>query len=349
MTDRLRIVHATRSGAFAGVEQFVLRLATRQALDGHEVRVIGGAAQRMERTLAAHGIAFTPAARTITTCRAIREAHDADVVNTHMTAADVAAVAALAGYRRPPAIVSTRHFVGVRGRGTRIPFDRVIGDRIDAEIAISHAVAASLGRPSTVVHAGVQDDGNAPLPRARTVLMVQRLEAEKRTDLGLRAFAASHLQDRGWMLEIAGDGAERVALQSLAAELGVTVRFLGFRDDVPLLMRSAGMLLAPCTAEGLGLAVLEAMSMGTPVIAADAGGHHEILEGLDPRALYSPEDTDAAARNLRELADDDGGRAALGSAGQSRQRAEFSLAAQAARTDAVYRAAIAGRMRRARG
>jgi glycosyltransferase involved in cell wall biosynthesis len=344
VTDHLRIVHAIRSDAFAGVEQFVLRLAREQASAGHAVQVIGGAPDRMRGPLAAMGVRFSPSGGGFATARGIRAAaRDADVVNTHMTAADIDGVVALSGRRTRPALVSTRHFTSPRGLGSGIPVDALIGLRIDAEISISHAVAASIGRPSTVVHSGVENVDTAEKPRRATVLMAQRLEPEKRTDLGIRAFAASGLAREGWVLEVAGDGAERARLVSLAAELDVDVRFLGFHDDVPALMASSGLLLAPCTVEGLGLAVVEAMAAGLPVVAADAGGHREILEGLDDRALYPAEDVDAAARALASLARDPAGRAMLAAAGRERQRAEFSLDAQARGTEAVYRTAIATR------
>lgn len=347
MSSPLRIVHAIRSDAFAGVEQFVLRLAIKQAQDGHFVHVIGGASNMMSPPLRTNRISFSPAATSLQTVRAIRRSTaGAEILNTHMTAADVAGVVGLAGARRRPALVSTRHFTIPRGMGSGIPLDALIGRRIDAEIAISHAVAASIGRPSTVVHSGVENVDDVGGRRDKIVLMAQRLESEKQTDVGIRAFSGSQLARAGWRLEIAGSGAERPRLEALARELGVDVRFLGFRDDVPALMRRAGMLLAPCTVEGLGLAVLEAMATGLPVVAADAGGHTEILEGLDPRALYRPADADAAARSLASLAADDPGRALLGAAGRERQRAAFSIESQAAGTEAVYRAAAA--MRRAR-
>ena len=344
MSSPLRIVHAIRSDAFAGVEQFVLRLALRQAREGHSVHVIGGAPDRMREPLQESAIGFSPAATTAQTSRAIRAVSaGADIVNTHMTAADVAAVVALAGARPRPVLVSTRHFTSPRGTGSGIPFDALIGGRIDAEISISRAVASSIGRPSTVVHTGVENVDDPESARRSALLMAQRLESEKRTDLGIRAFAASRLSDSGWSLEIAGDGAERPRLEALAGQLGVEVRFLGFRSDVPALMANAGMLLAPCTVEGLGLTVIEAMASALPVVAADAGGHTEILEGLDARALYAPEDPDAAARSLRSLADDAPGRAALGAAARARQRRDFSIQSQAAGTEAVYRAAIGRR------
>jgi glycosyltransferase involved in cell wall biosynthesis len=97
--------------------------------------------------------------------------------------------------------------------------------------------------------------------------------------------------------------------------------------------------------EGLGLSLLEAMATGLPALAADAGGHSEILAGLDPRALFPADDVVAAARSLRALAEDDAGRAALGAEGRERQRAEFSIASQLAGTEVVYRRAIAARRR----
>ena len=337
----LRILHAVRSDGFGGVEQFVRRLAIAQAAAGHVVHVIGGDPERMEPQLTANGVGHTAALdNAIAVARAISaHAGQADVLNTHMSAADLAAVWALAWVRHAPALVSTRHFASPRGRIGPLPIDALVGRRVRAEISISHAVARAIGRPSTVVHSGVPEASEGT-DRTRTVLIAQRLEAEKRTDHGIRAFAASGLVERGWTLDVAGDGVERPALEALAGELGIPATFLGFRTDLPSRFATAGMLLAPCPVEGLGLTVLEAMAAGLPVIAANGGGHTEILDGLDPRALYSLEDPDAAAVSLRSLADDAAGRAALGTAVRERQRSAFSLTAQVAGTDAVYRAAL---------
>ena len=106
--------------------------------------------------LADAGVGHTAAARTLEVVGALRGLHaHADVVNTHMTAADVAAVVALRWRRGRPAVVSTRHFASPRGRIGPLPLDRLVGGTVDAELAISRAVAASIGRPSTVVHSGL--------------------------------------------------------------------------------------------------------------------------------------------------------------------------------------------------
>ena len=124
--------------------------------------------------------------------------------------------------------------------------------------------------------------------------MAQRLQPEKRTDVGVRAFAASGLAAEGWTLDVAGIGPEREALESLAAELGVatSVRFSGYRTDLPDLLARAGLLLAPCPVEGLGLTLLEAMASGLPPVAADAAGHVELLAGLDPRCRFTADDAE---------------------------------------------------------
>ncbi len=344
-TRRLRILHAIRSDGFSGVEQFVLRLALAQAADGHRVAVIGGATDRMRPLLAGAGIDHVPAARTIDVTRAVRRlARGFDVVNTHMTAADLGTAAALWFTRRArrPAVVATRHFAKARGRIGPLPIGPLLRRRIDAQISISRAVADAVDGPSTVVHSGIENRLLRDVTlRERVVLMAQRLQPEKRTDVGIRAFAASGLADEGWTLEVAGKGPERDALESLADELGISsaVVFLGYRADLPEIMDRAGLLIAPCPVEGLGLTVLEAMAGGLPVVAAAAAGHLDVLGGLDPRALFPPGDVEAAARNLRSLAEDEPGRNALSLAGRRRQQGEFSLHAQAVATEAVYRRA----------
>ncbi|REJ08023.1 glycosyltransferase [Microbacterium bovistercoris] len=339
----LRIMHVVVSDRFAGVEQFVRRLAVEQAEAGHEVWVAGGDPARMAGPLRDARVRFTPVTSTPEAVRAIRSVGlDLDVVNSHMTAADAAAVTAKAAGCRA-ALVSTRHFALPRGtRGPSVPY-RVVERMLDAEISISHAVAGTIGVPSTVVHPGVPDVPAPAQPRTRSVLMAQRLQPEKDSELGVRAFAASGIADDGWTLDIAGRGPQRERLQQLAAQLGVaeSVRLLGFRDDLPELMSRAGMLLASAPFEHFGLTVLEAMSAGLPVVATDAAGHAEMLAPVPGNALFPPGDATAASALLRRLADDDAARDGLGAAQRERQRKAFALRGQAEATERVYLEAIA--------
>ena len=113
---------------------------------------------------------------------------------------------------------------------------RRLFDALDYEravVVLDQAIAALQAAP-------------ADATRSRTVLMAQRLQPEKRTRIGLAAFAASGLADDGWRLQIAGAGPELALLEEDAASLGVdgAVDLLGFRDDVAQLYRRAGLFLA---------------------------------------------------------------------------------------------------------
>jgi glycosyltransferase involved in cell wall biosynthesis len=216
--------------------------------------------------------------------------------------------------------------------------------RVDAQIAISHYVAGAVAGPSTVIHPGVEPVPSTPrsAERERVVLVAQRLEPEKDTHVALRAFAASGVGALGWRLDIAGDGAERGRLAALARDLGVagSVRFLGHRRDVPRLMAEAGVLLAPCPVEGLGLTVLEAMAAALPVVAVGAGGHLETVGVVADAALHPAGDALAAGRLLAELAADPERRDRYGAELQQVQREGFTPAHQARETARVYRRVV---------
>ncbi len=334
----LRVVHAVRSDGFAGVERHIVRLAVAQVALGHEVEVIGGDAVRMRAGLGM--IPQRPASTVLDTARAIDAWRRCDLLHVHMTAAETAAVLAVRSWRVP--VVTTRHFAGRRGASwsgrLAAPF---IARRIAAQISISRYVADHVEGASTVVHPGVaeQPDAASAARRERTVLVAQRLEAEKSTEVAVRAFARSGVSDRGWRLDIAGDGSQREGLLRLATESGVgdAVRFLGRRDDIAALMRRAGLLIAPCAVEGLGLTVLEAMAAGLPVVAARAGGHLETVGAVAGAALFAPGDAADAAALVQRLVDDTEARDRYGAALQSVQRERFTCAAQAVATNEVYR------------
>ncbi|WP_404392322.1 glycosyltransferase family 4 protein [Humibacillus xanthopallidus] len=339
----MRVLHAVRSDAFAGVESHVARLACAQAATGDDVVVIGGDPERM-------AVAVRGAARLVpaTTVREVMTSvhhwrRGADVVHAHMTAAEIASAAALLGTRTP--LVVTRHFARVRGSN---PASTLAGSlaatRVSAQVAISEHVARSIGGVSTVIHPGVPSTDSTTLAarRQRVVLVAQRLESEKETDVAVTAFARSRLADHGWRLELAGDGAERARLEALAGGLGVAsaTDFLGHRSDVTQLMQRASVLLAPCRVEGLGLTVLEAMAEALPVVAVGAGGHLETVGSVSAAALHPPGDAAAAASLLTALALDPAARDAYGAALQRAQRERFTPAHQAAETAAVYREVV---------
>jgi glycosyltransferase involved in cell wall biosynthesis len=267
---------------------------------------------------------------------ALKRVGRVDVVNAHLTHAETAA--SLTRGRHRGAIVATRHVLTPRGHGASGQLiRRLVEPRIDAEIRVSASVPASPGvRHSVVIANGIAPQPAAYLSSSRTVLMVQRLEPEKATDVGLLAWQASGLASHGWSLVVAGDGSERARLQAMvAAEPSVV--FLGRVADVPALWPRAGMLLAPSDREAFGLAVLEAMAAGVPVVAAEAGGHVDTAGSVPGAAMFAPGDVEAAALLLRELAADDDRRGRLGDAGREVQQQQFSLQRQVDELEETYR------------
>ncbi|MGC8512505.1 MAG: glycosyltransferase family 4 protein [Acidimicrobiales bacterium] len=337
---RPRVAHVVCTEDFAGVERYVSTLSV--ALAGHtwDVVVLGGREESMRPTLEEAGVRWVPAPTVATAVRRLREQFPVDLVHAHMTQAEVASVLAAVRTRTP--VVCTRHFASDRGSSTiRRTVSHLFARRISEQVSISQFVAERIDGPSTVIVPGVPNCGTIvdSSQRHRQVLMAQRLEEEKRADLGVSAWAASGLAEAGWSLLIAGDGSQRGSLLRLAERLGVadSCDFLGFRSDVADLIRQAGIFLAPRPDEPLGLSVIEAMAAGTPVVAADGGGHRESL-GLHPTAaLYPPEDTTAAGLLLRRLALDPLERDNYGAELAEIQKALLSIEVQAGRTVDLYR------------
>lgn len=339
----MRVLHVICTDAFAGVERYVATLAATQRVAGKTVVIVGGDPLVMGAAIGHLDVKHIAERTVLGAARAINAVPDVDVIHVHMTAAELASTFAYRAWRVP--VVATRHFAARRGKTWA---GRVIAPlverRIRATISVSGYVAENIGTPSTIIHPGVPDrpDGALADQREASVLIAQRLEPEKRTDLGVEAFARSGLASRGWRLDVAGDGAERRALERLVRELGVvqSVRFLGQRGDIEFLLSSAGILLAPRMDEAFGLSVVEAMAAGLPVVAARAGGHLETVGTAEEACLFLPGDADEAARMLAELAADLARRDAYGLALQETQRTNFTLEAQERATDAVYRSVL---------
>jgi len=124
------------------------------------------------------------------------------------------------------------------------------------------------------------------------------------------------------------------------------VRFVGYRRDIPAVMRGLDVLVLASDAEPCGRVLFEAMAAGTPIVATNSGGTPEIVRDGIEGILVPPRDPAALARAIGALAADPGLRARLGAAGVARVAAEFTIERYVARTLAVYDEALAPRRRR---
>ena len=125
----------------------------------------------------------------------------------------------------------------------------------------------------------------------------------------------------------------------MAVDLGLAdrVRFLGWRPDVADVLQAADVVTLPSRAEGLPLAVLEAMACARPVVATPVGGVPDAVVDEVTGLLIPPDDRHRlAAAILRLLRDrDTAGR--MGAAGRRRVEESFSLEGFASGVEAVYR------------
>ena len=121
------------------------------------------------------------------------------------------------------------------------------------------------------------------------------------------------------------------------------IRFVGYRRDVPAVMRGLDVLVLASDAEPCGRVLFEAMASGTAIVATNSGGTPEIVRDGREGRLVPPRDPAALARAIGALVADRNLRARLGAAGVARVAAEFTLERYVARTLAVYDAALAGR------
>jgi glycosyltransferase involved in cell wall biosynthesis len=190
---------------------------------------------------------------------------------------------------------------------------------------------------SALVHyapVGVDTDQWRPLParerltgHALNLVGVGRMHDSKGFDVALRA--VRQCLDRGLdvYLRLLGDGPERAALMALADQLGLGghVEFRGSvrEDEVRQTMGSADIFLLPSHAEPLGVVVMEAMAMATPVIVTAAGGVREIVTGEVDGLVVEPGDAGQLAAAVLALAGDPARRAELGRRGRESVVARF--------------------------
>jgi glycosyltransferase involved in cell wall biosynthesis len=144
-------------------------------------------------------------------------------------------------------------------------------------------------------------------PDRFTVLVAATLTPKKDHRGLFEALDRIRKEGREPLVLLAGDGPLRNELQAEGRRLGLQsmVRFLGERRDVPDLLRAVDLALLPSKErEGCSNFVMEAMSLGAPLLATDAGGTGEILTGGETGWVVPARDPAALAAGIVRLMDD---------------------------------------------
>jgi glycosyltransferase involved in cell wall biosynthesis len=178
---------------------------------------------------------------------------------------------------------------------------------------------------------GIQSD-------APVIGVVGNLRAQKAHHVLVRAAALLVRDWPGIQVLIVGDGPERAHVEQLVRELalGASVRFLGYRGDVPDVL--AAMDIAVCCSdfEGSPAAMLEYMEAALPVVATAVGGVPDLIEQGVHGLLVPPGDPNALAGALAELLRDPQRARTMGGRGQERRRAEFNFDTMVRRLENLY-------------
>jgi len=196
-----------------------------------------------------------------------------------------------------------------------------LGERLgmrfaDGRIVISNALLelarVKYHREATLIPNGVSEpapnESRLVLDRYRLepqryVIQVSRLVPEKRQLDLITAFKAARLP--GWKLLLVGgaQGSQRYAdlvREQIADDDSILNTGFLTSPEVQELLRHAGIFALPSSHEGLPISLLEAMKLGTPVLASDIPANREVR--LDEHSYFGVGDTDTLCQRLRELA-----------------------------------------------
>lgn len=359
----LTILQLTHQGEGAGSTQSIFSLSRELSHRGHRILVGCPAGTLLARNIAATpplehvALDFSSLGSAASTLAAVIADARVDVVNSHATG-DRRALTLMRWHGRlPQPFVVTRRTMPL----TLPPALIAVGLTADRTIAVSAAVANALRRrlhPSgrlRVVPNGID------LERVEAPPSAQEMEAA-------RSVLGNSGGGRPVIVVVARRKDQHILLRALPAlERPVTVAFVGIRPDEQLAAAQAAvparhrvvfvpftdrplafyhfatLTALPSRIEGLSQALLEAMSLGVPVIASAAGGNPELVYPGETGLLVPPLDPAAWTRALERMLGDDEFRTRVARAGRALARGEFTMPRTAERTEVVYREAIARR------
>jgi L-malate glycosyltransferase len=174
--------------------------------------------------------------------------------------------------------------------------------------------------------------------RPPVLVHVSNFRPIKRIPDVVAIFAAVH-KTLPCRLELVGDGPERPRVEALVRDLGLQahVGFRGEMDDLAGLYGSSDVFLLPSESESFGLAALEAMACGVPVVASDVGGLPDVVADGETGFLLPMGDVAGMAEATGRLLRDDVLWADLSRLARERARTCFALDRAVDRYEATYR------------
>jgi glycosyltransferase involved in cell wall biosynthesis len=174
----------------------------------------------------------------------------------------------------------------------------------------------------------IKDKLNFEREKLYDIIFVGRLEKQKGIDILFKAIQIlKEKHHRNLRVAIVGDGSLMESLKKIALRYGINehIDFLGVRKDVLELMRKSLVFVLPSRWEGFGLVLLEAMSVGTPIVATKVGGIPEIIEDGKDGILVEPENPEELAKAILRLLSDVNLRSLISSNAYKKVKEEYSI------------------------
>jgi phosphatidyl-myo-inositol alpha-mannosyltransferase len=257
-----------------------------------------------------------------------------DVVHVHEPLTPSASMFATLAVKSP--VVATVHAYLDRSIAMELaaPILRRIWRRVTVGVAVSEAAALFLRRvlpdaaleivPNGVdVGAFAGAEPRADLPAGRRILWVNRLDAQKGFPIALAAFSKVLAEVPDAVLVVVGEGKDREALTLLTepARARVDMRGAEPNEQVPSYLAACEVFVSPAVGqESFGIALVEAMAAGLPVVATDIPGYREVVSAGVEGLLVPPRDPEALAASLVRVLMQPELATTLGEAGRERAR-----------------------------
>ncbi|MGE5329744.1 MAG: glycosyltransferase family 4 protein [Deltaproteobacteria bacterium] len=161
-----------------------------------------------------------------------------------------------------------------------------------------------------------------------------RLSKEKGYEYLIEAASKINLPDIEFW--IAGDGSLKAEFEKMLKDAGMTDKFklLGFTDQISKVLNNIDIFILPSLWEGFGISIIEAMSLGKPVIATNVGGIPEVLG--DCGLLINPANVDEIANSIKLLVENEEMRKELGQKAKERFNNNFTQEIMGEKTIRVY-------------
>ncbi len=358
----MRILQICSARTLGGGERHLADLANGLARRGHEVYaalVPNSALQNELAELPAENIIELPLRNSLDVASALKLAqfvrrHQIEIVHAHL-ARDYPLAAFAARRASGASLILTRHVLFPLSR-----VHRVLLRRVARVIAVSQAVVDALIAQDifdtdkiVLIHNGVdidrfaktrEDDAERQKPGARLCVgVIGELAPIKGQENFLRAAAivSSRRDDVDFI--IAGEdklrtGENRRLLERMIDEFDLRqrVRITGWADDVAELLRTFDVFVSASRSESFGIAMVEAMASGVPVVATTTAGAGEIIDADKTGLLVPIEYAEGLAKAICELLDDPTKRERLKANARRMVSERFTLDRMITKTEHVY-------------